>query len=227
MGTAGGNIFRSGLADIGLKLEQYWCPYFIIFPAAVPFALLHRQWPRARPLIVFGVLTLLIYPWNERLHADYDYNEHSIAENWGIDLSTAASGFWVTTPDSRWTLDNSGLALVSFLRKEQASGRITTSTHVLHLTPDVTPLGEFNRFSVFTGINDDPVVYYIPTTDIVYGYLAGSRVRRVVDLPQALAERPQYFLDQTSPPEGTSEQPEGYVEVFHQGRLRLFRRKGA
>jgi hypothetical protein len=223
--TVGGDVFRSGFVDIGLKLEQYWCPYFMIFVAAVPFALLHQQWPQGRPLIVFGLLTLLIYPWYERLNVDYDYNEHSIAENWGIDLGTAAAGFWITTPDSRWTLDYSGLALVNFLRGEQAKGRITTQTHVLHLTQDVTPLGEFNRFSVFTGINDDPVVYDIPNTDVVYGYLAGSRVRKMSDLARAFAERPPYILEQVNPPGGVLIHPDGYDEVFHQGALRLFRRR--
>jgi hypothetical protein len=73
---------------------------------------------------VFSLLALLIYPWHERLNVDYDYNEHSIAENWGIDLSTAAGGF---------------------------KGRITTRTHVVHLTQDVTVLGAFNRFAAPTG----------------------------------------------------------------------------
>jgi hypothetical protein len=226
MTSTGGDVFRSGFADIGLKLEQYWCPYFMVFPAAVPFALLYQQWRKGRPLILFGLLTLLIYPWYERLHVDYDYNEHSIAENWGIDLGTAAGGFWITTPDSRWTLDSSGFALVDFLRSEQAKGRITARTHVLHLAHDVTPLGEFNRFSVFTGINDDPVVYEIPNTDIVYGYLAGSRVRKMNDLAEAFAERPPYILEQVSPLPGIPDHPEGYDEVFHQGMLRLFRRNG-
>jgi hypothetical protein len=178
-----------------------------------------------RPLVVFGLLTILIYPWYERFHADYDYNEHSIAENWGIDLSTAAGGFWVTTPDSRWTLDRAGFALVDFLRSEQAKGLITTQTHVLHLTHDVTPLGEFNRFSVFTGINDDPVVYYIPFTDMFYGYLAGSRVRRVSEWSQAVAQWPPYILEQVSPPKGAPDPPNGYDEVFHQSALKLFRRR--
>jgi hypothetical protein len=227
MTTAGGDIFRSGFADIGLKLEQYWCPYFMVFPASIPFALLHQHWRKGRPLLLFGLLILLIYPWYERFHVDYDYNEHSIAENWGIDLSTASGGFWVTTGDSRWTLDSSGFALVDFLRDEQAKGRVTTQTHVLHLTHDVTPLGEFNRFAVFTGINDDPVVYDIPITDVVYGYLAGSRVRKVSDWSRALAERPPYILEQVNPPPGLSDYPIGYDEVFHQGALRLFRRKGS
>jgi hypothetical protein len=225
--NAGGDVFRSGFADIGLKLEQYWCPYIMIFPAAVPFALLYHHSVKGRPLVVFGVLVLLIYPWYERFHVDYDYNEHSIAENWSIDLTTAAEGFWVTTPDSRWTLDSSGFALVDFLRDEQAKGRVTTQTHVLHLTHDVTPLGQFNRFSVFTGINDDPVVYEIPNADIVYGYLAGSRVRMVNELPQALAERPPYILEQVDPPPVLLDNPDGYDEVFHRGGLRLLRRKSS
>ncbi len=226
LNSAGGDVFHSGLADIGLKLEQYWYPYFFVFPAAMLFSAMSAKWPRAQAGVLSALLVLIIYPWYPRFHVDYDYNEHSIAENWGIDLSTAAGGFWVTTPDSRFTLDEAGIALVRFLKKEQAAGRITTGTHILHLTHDVTVLGSFNRFAVFTGINDDPVVYYIPETDIFYGYVAGSRVRMVSELGEAIAQQPPYILEQVSPPPGMPDRPPGYQEVFHQGELRLLRRTG-
>ncbi len=221
----GGEAFASGIGDISFKLEEYWCPYFLVFPASIPFALLYYARQRTRPLVIFALLTLLIYPWYQRTNVSYDYDEHSIAEDWAINLATAAGGFWTGTPDSRWTLGPPGFALVDFLRGEQANGRITPATHILHLAHDVIVMGDLNRFSVFTGINDDPIVYDIPATDI--GWLAGGRVRPISELRQALAEHPAYILEQVAPPSWMKNPPDGYQEVFHQGDLRLFRRQNA
>ena len=71
-------------------------------------------------------------------------------------------------------------------------------THILHLAHDATVMGDFNRFSVFTGINDDPILQYIPSTDI--WWFATSRVRPISELPRALTENPPYILEQVDPP---------------------------
>jgi hypothetical protein len=106
-------------------------------------------------------LVLLIYPWNQRLAANYNYVEHSVAEEWGINYGLAMRGFWSTTKDSRWTEGPDGNALLDFMRSEIARHRVTTATHVLHIAHDITVLGNLNRYSVFTGIDDDPVVYEV------------------------------------------------------------------
>jgi hypothetical protein len=220
---AGSEVFRSGLADISYKIEEYWCPYFLVFPAAIPFALLYDAKRRTRPLVVLALLTLLIYPWHPWQDVSYDYTAHSITEEWAIGLNTAANGFWAGSHDTKWTMDADDFALVDFLRKEQASGRITTDTHILHIAHDATVLSDFNRYAVFTGIDDDPIVYEIGGADI--GWFAGSRVRPIYSLRQDLAARPPYILEQVSPPAFMKEPPDGYDEVFHRGSLRLFRRK--
>jgi hypothetical protein len=222
---AGNEIFRSGLADISYKIEEYWCPYFLVFPAAIPFALLYDAKRSTRPLAVLALLTLLIYPWHPWQDVSYDYTAHSIPEEWAIGLNTAANGFWAGTHDTKWTMDADDFALVDFLRKEQASGRITTDTHILHIAHDATVLSDFNRYAVFTGIDDDPIVYEIGGADL--GWFAGSRVRPIYSLRQGLAAHPPYILEQVNPPEWMKEPPDGYDEVFDQGSLRLFRRKAS
>lgn len=217
-----GEAFSSGVNDIGFKLEEYWCPYMLVFPAAIFFAVLYDLNRQTRLVVVAALLAILIYPWYLRFNVNDNYTEHSIAEEWAICLSTAANGSWFLTHDSRWTMGPADLALVDFLRDEQAKGRITTSSHVLHIARDATVMGDFNHFSVFTGINDDPILYNIPATDV--GWFAGGRVRQMVDLPEALAEHPPYILEQVPPPSWVKEPPDGYQEVFHQGNLRLFRR---
>jgi len=173
--------------------------------------------------VVVALLAILIYPWYLRFDVSDDYNEHSIAEEWAIGFNTAAGGFWFMTHNPRWTMGPADFALVDFLRGEVASGRIDTNTHILHIARNANVTGDFNRYSVFTGIDDDPMLYDIPATDI--GWFAGGRVRPMSDLQQALASHPPYILEQAPPPGWMKQPPDGYEEVFHQDSLRLFRRK--
>jgi hypothetical protein len=216
----GSGAFHAGVADLHYKLDEYWTPYFMVFPAAMPFAILFRRGRGG--IVVAAALAILVYPWNPRPGANYDYEEHSVAEDWGIDLGIAARGYWGATPDPRWTMGPNEIALVALLNQEREDGRITTDTHILHLAQDAVVWHEFNRFSVFTGINDDPIVYDIPSADV--GWLAGGRVRQMSALPGALAARPPYVLAQVAPPPGVQFPPDGYDLIFDRGRMRLYRR---
>ena len=220
-GFASNQAFQAAVSDLIPKLQEYWMPYFLIFPAAVPFALLYRYGSRAFTILL--LLATVIFPWNQRLNASYDYVEHSLAEELGITLGTANGGYWFSSGDSRWAMPADGFALIDFLRSEQASGRITTDTHILHLANDVKVNGDFNRYSVFTGIDDDPIVLDIPGSDV--GWLAGGRVRRMEQLSAALASNPPYILEQIRTPAGVTIPPAGYKLVFEQGNLRLYRRE--
>jgi len=217
-----GGTFLSGVGDIGFKIEEYWCPFFMVLAAAVPIALVAQAGPRAKYLAVTALLALIIYPWYPRLHVDDNYNEHSLAWEWGLELRTAAAGFWVGTHDTRWTMNSADFALVDFMQREQESGRITTTTHVLHVAHDAIVWREFNRYSVFTGIDDDPILYEILPSDA--GWFAGSRVRDISQLQKAIDEHPPYILEQVDLPPGMKNPPDGYREVFNQDDLRLFRR---
>ncbi len=216
----GSAAFHAGTDDLHYKLDEYWTPYFLVFPAALPFANIINYGRRV--LAVATLLAILIYPWNPRPTGNYDYEEHSLSENWGIDVGTAARGYWGSTPDPRWTMGPDELALVDVLQNERKAGRITMQTHVLHIAPDAIVWREFNRFSVFTGIDDDPIVQEIPASDI--GWLAGGRVRQIQALPEALAQKPPYILNQVSPPPADVP-PEGYEKIFERGKLQLYRRR--
>jgi len=87
----------------------------------------------------------------------------------------------------------------------------------------VIVMGRFNRFSVFTGIDDDPIVSEIPAQDA--GWLAGGRVRPMEELPQALAAHPPYpyILIDTVPPPSMDLPPAGYEEIFSDEGLHLYR----
>ena len=216
----GSAAYHAGIDDLHYKLDEYWTPYFLIFPAALPFAVIFYRGRRA--LVVAALLAILIYPWNPRPTGNYDYEEHSIAENWGIDVSTAGRGYWGSTPDSKWTMGPDELALVEVLQEERKAGRITMKTHVLHIANDAIVWRQFNRFSVYTGIDDDPIVQEIPSSDI--GWLAGGRVRQMSELPDALAQKPPYILIQIPPPDSVKFPPEGYDRIFDRGVLQLYRR---
>ncbi len=216
----GSTAFHAGIDDLHYKLDEYWTPYFLVFPAALPFAVIFHRGRRV--LVIAAVLAILIYPWSPRPNGNYDYEEHSIAENWGIDIGTAARGYWGSTPDPKWTMGPNELALVDLLHEEQKAGRITMKTHILHIANDAIVWRQFNRFSVWTGIDDDPIVQEIPASDV--GWLAGGRVRQMAALPEALAEKPPYILIQIPPPESVKFPPDDYDKIFEQGSLRLYRR---
>ncbi len=221
LGALGGsNAFRSDIADLHYKLDEYWTPFFLTFPAAVPFAMVFNHGRRA--MVVAVLLAILIYPWYPRPKGNYDYEEHSIAENWGIDLGIAADGYWVGTPEPRWMMGAKEMELVGLLRQEQKAGRITMKTHILHLAQDVIVWHECNRFSVYNGIMDDPIVYDIPYSDV--GWLAGGRVRQMPALPAALAARPPYILAQVPAPIGVKFPPDDYDLIFNREQLELYRR---
>jgi hypothetical protein len=222
LGALGGsNAFQAQIADLHYKLDEYWTPFFLTFPAAVPFAFVFNHGRRA--MVVAALLAILIYPWNPRPNGNYDYEEHSIAEDWGINLNTAARGYWGSTPDARWTMGPKEMELVNLLKQEKDAGRITMKTHILHLAQDVIVWHEFNRFSVYTGIDDDPIVYDIPGSDV--GWLAGGRVRQMPALPAALAQRPPYILAQVPPPTTVKFPPDDYDLIFNRENLRLYRRR--
>jgi len=206
--------------DIGIKSWDYWSPYFLLFPAGLMFALLYERW--SKPATIFALLTLLMYPWHHGQDADYDSDQHSVTEHWGFNLTTAAQGYWVTSADRRWTFGPSEFALLEVMNAEIEAGRITPATHVLHIAQSTSPW-IFAHFSVFNGVNEDPIEFEPPSSTL---WQAGSRVREIGTLAQALAENPPYILEQAKSPERRVQIPTDYEEIFHRDGLELFRRRG-
>ena len=94
---------RHMLGDFISKLIDSWIPFVLIFPAGLLFALIHDR--VSRPLALFAVLTILMYPWTRVENPqDYDGDEHAISEQWAFNLSRAEVGYWVR--NSRWPLDD-------------------------------------------------------------------------------------------------------------------------
>jgi hypothetical protein len=206
--------------DIQNKLFEYWCPYFMAVLAGLLLALAYEH--LSGSLSLLALMALLIYPWMLDQHSeDTDSLQHSIAEQWAFNLNTAANGYFVGSPDSRWTLDSAGFALVDILNREIKAGRITVDTHILHLT-DTIYYWILLQYPVFTGINDDPIDYQDESRNLM---IAGGRVREIGQLQTELAKNPPYILEQTAPPSWMTQPPPGYIEIFRQGKLRLFRRQ--
>ena len=213
-------IPRHMLQEVMSKMADYWVPYFLIFPAGLIFALLYER--LSKPLAFFVVMTILIFPWFEAPNPqDYDGNEHAIVDQWAFNFARARDGYWGGAGDSRWALDADGIALVAKFNSELRAGRITPATHILHLTPS-TSAWDLAQIAVFTGIDDDPIDYHYDPHNL---FQAGSRVRGVAALPEAMAQRPPYVLEQGPPPAGFVVPPPGYEEIFNQGEFQLFRLK--
>lgn len=210
---------RDMLGNVMAKLVDYWIPFILIFPAGVLFALVHDR--ISKPLALFAVLTILMYPWTRVESAqDYDSYEHAISEQWAFNLGRAEFGYWAGCPDGRWTLGEDGFALVEVLQEELRAGRITLSTHILHLTDSTSAWG-LEQVAIFTGIDDDPIDFHYDPNNI---FQAGSRIRGPDDLPAALSRHPAYILEQCSAPAWMGDPPSGYDKIFDRGNLRLYRR---
>lgn len=206
------------LWDVAIKLWDYWCPYFLLFPAGYAVALAYERW--SRPATFFVLMTLLIYPWVQLPNpVDFDSVEHSITEQWAFNLHTASEGYWAGHSDRRWTFGSDEMALIRMLNKEVAAGRITPATHILHLAHD-TSSWTLLQFSILTGIDDDVMeVDYDPHNL----YQVGSRVRGLNDLTNALASQPAYILEQVpAPPQ--LDPPAGYDLIFTSGGIKVYRR---
>jgi hypothetical protein len=220
--AASGEQAQFGVQDVLFKLNEYWGPYFLVFPAAVLFEWIYRR--VSKPLAVAVLLVLVIFPWSQNPNVDIAYNEHPLAVEWARNLYTAKLGWWLNSPDHRWAQSHRELELSEALRTEVRAGRITPATHIVHVTPQAIIWKDVLLHSVFTGIDDDIYVIH-PEGDMDKGSSAGSRMRPITELPAALAKNPPYIVVFKEPPPSLNLPPEGYHEIFRDDEtIRLFRR---
>lgn len=213
-----------GIGDVINKVGEYWYPYFLIFPAAAAFDLVYHR--GSKVVSIAALLALMIYPFFQRPDLDPDpmYTEHSLAQEWAVDLLIAKQGWWGNTEDTRWAQSPAELSLDRLLREEVQKGRITTATHIVHVTPHTIMWRDVLLFSVYTGIDDDLYIVH-PDPTLGEGSTSSSRLRPVSMLPDAIARNPAYIVVHQQPPAWLSLPPAGYDEIFDQGDLRLFRRR--
>ena len=216
-----GGASQFGVDDVIWKLNEYWCPYFLIFPAAALFAWLYRN--VSGTLTVAVLVALLMFPWTQHPELDFAYNEHSIVEGWAHDLNCAKIGWWTNSPDHRWLQNPSEMDLSTVLRKEIDAGRITSATHIVHVTPKAIIWQDVLLHSVYTGVDDDLYVVH-PVGDLTQGASANSRMKPIENLPQALAANPSYIVSYNEAQNWLSLPPGKYDEIFSENGIHLFRR---
>jgi len=215
-----GTEIAFGAEDILYKIQEFWGPYFLIFPAAVLFDWMYSH--VSKPIAVAVLLGFVMYPWTNPT-MDLAYFEHSIVQEWAKNLFCAKVGWWGGLPDRRWVQSSQELELSEALRKEIKAGRITTKTHIVHVTPRATIWQDVLLHSVYTGIDDDIYVIH-PDGDLNKGGYLGSRVRPIAELPAALSTKPPYIVVFQNPSLRLSLPPAGYQEIFRRPEIRLFRR---
>lgn len=219
--ASGGTAQAFGFDDVVNKIGEYWYPYLLIFPAAAGFDWLFRCC--SKPLALMALLAFLMFPWLQRPDLDVGYMQHSIAQQWAVDWLIAKQGWWGDTPDTRWAQSPPELALNEKLRDEILAGRITTATHIVHVTSHTIMWQDVLLFSVYTGIDDDLYVVK-PAAGLGQGGTAGGRLRPVSMLPAAIAKFPAYVVVHNDPPPELSLPLNGYDQIFNEGRIRLYRR---
>jgi hypothetical protein len=211
-----------GLNDIVYKLQEYWCPYFLVFPAAVLFGLIYHRLSRTAAMAL--LLVLVIFPWFEHPERDINYNEHALVDQWAVNWQTAKNGWWMYSPDHRWLQSPAEFALINKLRDEIHAGRITATTHVIHVVPESVIWKDELLYSLYLGIDDD-LYLSNPDHNLNVGPTADSRMHPIIMLPEALAAHPPYIVVYHQAPVWMKLPPADYEEIFQQGDLHLFRRK--
>jgi len=210
-----------GWTDVGHKIGEYWYPYFLVFPAAVVFDWVYRRW--SKWLSVVALLAFVMLLLGAPPDKDLAYVEHGLGYEWASEWLLAKQGWWGSTLDTRWAQSPAELALNDVLRTEISEGRITTATHIVHVTPHTIMFQDVLLFSVYTGIDDD--LYVIkPVVPLDQGGTNGSRLYPISMLPAALAKRPPYLVVHGEAPPWLTLPPAGYDEIFNRGGVRLFRR---
>jgi hypothetical protein len=210
-----------GRTDISFKLSEYWLPYFLVFPAALVFDWAYHRWSKSLSIVV--LLAFVMLPLGPLPSQGIVYTEHPLADEWAWEWLLAKQGWWGATLDNRWAQSPDELALNDVLRAEIRAGRITTDTHIVHVTPNTIMFQDVLLFSLYTGIDDDLyIVQQAPPQDD--GTTMGSRLYPLSMLSAALAKRPRYVVVHGPAPPLLSLPLAGYDEIFNRRGLRLFRR---
>ena len=206
--------------ELTRKIADCWMPWAMVFPAGWLIAVAGELLPSA--IVMITLLAVLFFNPRRTVGIDYYNHEHSIGENWMIDFSILSGGYWYLSADPRWTADSTQFQLFALLRNEIRAGRLTTSTNVLHLVHDVVPFGNWVRFSVFTGVNDDPLVI-TPAEPQIDMFMVGGRVRSITEFKDELAKRPMYILSEIPSKEPLAI-PDEYEPIFGSEAITLYRR---
>jgi hypothetical protein len=136
------------------KSFSYWTPVFLAVVAAGGLSEVQRrlQWPApARHLILLVFILVVALPLRAETTSLSGATEHRLSETATINARFATRGWWVGYPDPRYLIDEAGQELVSVLREEQRSGRLTSDTPVLHLADERAESSQI-PISVFTGV---------------------------------------------------------------------------
>jgi hypothetical protein len=210
------------MLDLLTDKVHFSCRHFLVLLAAAPFALLYDRWSKAVALL--AVLTLLVYPWTVKNSPEKQWvwfsEGHSIVEHLAYNLTIAANGYWQGAPDHHWLCGPQQFDLIDFLNREVRAGRIGPGTRIAHFAFGSTR-DDYAPSALFTGINEDPVEYSYNPDDF---YHWGSRVVGVDKMGEVMARKPPYILDQIFTVMG-GEPFADYEEIFHEGDLRLLRRR--
>ena len=181
--------------DFTAKAE-FWVPVALCFPAAAGLAWLSR-WSISA--VVVPLLAALIIPWAPQTSAalgygecastavrDPNYNSIAWIESVGQFLAVSKNGYW----NPRWAATPAEQKLYELLRDEIEAGRITASTHILHVAPIVYLFQDTILFSAFVGIHDD-----LYMADYKWDpSISGGRVRPVEEAAAAIATHPPYVV---------------------------------
>ncbi|MEA2623343.1 MAG: hypothetical protein QOH61_2253 [Chloroflexota bacterium] len=174
------------------KAVGYWLPWFVAVAGGLGLAAVwdHRDWtPALRIGICAGFIVLAAVDFQPAHVEEQGIEQHRYADSLAISLHRAQGGYWVGYPDSRQIVDGPRKALLAAVRGEEAAGRLSSSTPVLHVAPSfqqwvATPLGVFAGV-IETDATEDPEHSL---------HTVGGRLFDVTDVPSLLAQGFPYVV---------------------------------
>lgn len=197
------------------KTITYFAPTLLAVAAAVGLADVwsRRNWHVAgRFTATAAFLVAAALPIRSEVVEALSLGEHRLSESLSISLRHAGRGYWQGFPHPRFLINAQQRELVESIQSEIAAGRLTDTTHVLHVARSFQPWVAA-PLAAFTGVLETTA-----TLDPEHSiHTADGRLRDLGDLEDLLRQDFGYVVIEPAglePAVSTRVQAAGYRPIF-------------
>jgi len=212
------------------KEVQTWIPVALAISSAALLGHLASRIPSAGRLqqawsvaplafwLLIAAVPLRLEPIN-----GFHVGERHLSENLAIQLRYAGTGYWIGYPDTRYVVDDGQRRVLAAIRREIAAGRITATTHLLHVARTYQQWGAI-PVGVFTGVLETDVS---PDSKVTI-HTVGGRLVPIADLHAELMAGYDYLLiEWRDLPPDVAQLMGGFEPIFTSEEAQLLRRRSS
>jgi hypothetical protein len=210
------------------KEVHTWLPVVLALSSAAALAQVIRRFPPAGWLhpgwglaVAAAWLVVAAVPLRVEPIDGFHVGERHLSENLAIQLRYAETGYWTGYPDARRVVDEGQRRVLAAIRKEIAAGRITATTHLLHIARTYQQWGAI-PVGVFTGVLETDVS---PDSRLTI-HTVGGRLVPMDGLRVELAGDYDYLLvEWRDLPPNVAQLIGGFEPIFTTKEAQLLRRR--